>query len=76
MLKLEASVLQEYCYQYMFRDCKKLNKIICLASTLDPFALEGWVDGVASAGTFTRKNGVTWPIGINGIPSGWSIVDQ
>jgi len=34
-----------------------------------------WVDGVptGASGTFVKKSGVSWPTGISGIPSGWTV---
>jgi hypothetical protein len=36
--------------------------------------LRGWVDGVASSGTFVKNSEATWYVtGDNGIPEGWTI---
>lgn len=79
---LPALILKEGCYSYMFRDCSSLQTVRCLGTnpTLSDYgvepAIEGnvddWLENTAASGTFSKKNGVTWPAGT--IPSGWSIV--
>lgn len=65
------------CYVSMFRDCTSLSSITCLATNPDArFYTSNWVDGVAATGTFVKAAGVTWPSGISGIPSGWSVVEE
>ena len=82
---LAAAALKPQCYAYMFRDCSNLNAVTCLAADVSGvdniesdnyMALTGWLSGVGSPGTFTRKTGVSWPRGENGIPSGWNVVEQ
>lgn len=80
---LPALILQNGCYSYMFRDCSSLQTVRCLGTnpTLSDYgvepAIEGnvddWLENTAASGTFSKKNGVTWPAGT--IPSGWSIVN-
>lgn len=59
----------------------KLASITCLATDISATdALTNWVfwDNAQSSvtnGTFTKAAGVTWPTGINGIPSGWTVED-
>ena len=36
--------------------------------------LQSWVSGVAASGTFTKNSSTSIPTGINGIPSGWNVV--
>ena len=39
--------------------------------------LANWVSGVSSTGTFTKAASMTsLPTGINGIPSGWTVVNK
>ena len=36
-----------------------------------------WVNGVASSGTFVKNKDATWNVtGINGIPTGWTVVTE
>ena len=74
--ELKAQTLSQYCYSMMFSRCTSLKKITCTASNLSAEnALMDWVDGVptGSGGTFVKKNGVSWPSGSSGIPSGWTV---
>ena len=75
---LPATTLASYCYQYMFRGCSSLNEIHYGAnvapSSTNSYCLE-WVSGVASSGTFYRTD-ESWTVsyGVNGVPSGWTVV--
>ena len=76
--ELHGATLKDYCYQFMFQSCKKINSITMLAtdksSATNP--LYGWVSGVSSTGTFTKSPEMTTlPTGTSGIPSGWTVVD-
>lgn len=75
--ELPATTLVEYCYSNMFYNCNKLNYIKMLAT--DVYAedcLSGWVEGVASSGTFVKNSALTYlPTNNSGIPSGWTVVD-
>ena len=36
-----------------------------------------WVNGVASSGTFVKNVAAKWDVtGVNGIPSGWTVVTE
>lgn len=73
---LPASILKNACYFHMFDGCAYLSSITMLATdTSATDCLSNWVNGVAASGTFTKKQGVTIPSGVNGIPSGWTVVD-
>ena len=75
---LPATTLVHTCYQYMFYGCTSLNSIVCLATDISAFwCTEGWVGNVASSGTFTKASSMTsWTTGTNGIPSGWTVLNQ
>lgn len=78
---LPAETLVEGCYKQMFSGCEKLNYIKCLATTgINANNLNGWVTNVkVTNGTFVKSSAVTsWPTdtGANGIPSGWTVVDD
>ena len=77
-LLLPATTLAYGCYQNMFNGCSNLSSVTCRAT-------EGinannstyqWLYGVAATGTFTAATGTTWPAGADGIPSGWTRVNQ
>jgi len=74
---LLSITLASSCYKDMFNGCSSLNYIECLASdTSATNCTSGWVDGVAVLGTFVKNpNMSSWPTGVNGIPSGWTVQD-
>lgn len=63
------------CYADMFWGCSSLNEITCLLESGGNYYTSGWVDGVASTGTFYKNPNRTWVTGTNGVPSGWTVVD-
>ena len=79
--ELPAKVLLEGCYGYMFTYCNLLNYVKCLATegTINgdgtvPSALDNWLQGVASTGTFEKLSGVSYEAGgHHGIPEGWAV---
>lgn len=76
--ELPATTLAQYCYNGMFNGCHKINYIKCLATNISAsLCTDSWVDGVASTGTFVKAAGMeNWSTGANGIPSGWTVVDD
>lgn len=72
---LPAKTLVTSCYTDMFNKCSKLNAITMLATDISASkCLNGWVEGVASTGTFTKAAEMTsLPIGVSGIPEGWMV---
>ena len=71
--ELPANKLFAGCYQQMFAGCTLLNNVTCLAvdhSVAD--CTNGWLDGVAAAGTFAQFAGTIWSDGVSGIPCGWT----
>ena len=77
---LLAETLDDYngygTYENMFRGCTSLNYVKCLATTFSTGSVENWLSGVSPTGTFVKKAGVTWPTGKNGIPSGWTVIEE
>ena len=72
--ELPAETLVPYCYEYMFNNCNSLTHIKCLATDISAlYSTNNWVNGVAASGTFVKKEGVEWPIGISGIPENWVV---
>jgi hypothetical protein len=72
--ELPAITLEYHCYVDMFHGCSKLNYIKMLATDISAEdCLRGWVDGVASSGTFVKNAAATWNVtGTSGIPEGWT----
>lgn len=75
---LPATTLATSCYNQMFDQCSKLNYIKCLATNISASnCTTNWVRGVASSGTFVKAASMnSWPRGNNGIPSGWTVVNN
>lgn len=77
--ELPAETLAYECYKQMFSGCKKLNYIKCLATTgINATNLTQWVTGVeVTNGTFVKSSAATaWSTGQNGIPNGWTEVNN
>jgi hypothetical protein len=72
---LPALNLDYSCYAAMFRGCTKLNYIKALFTTKPSTSYtSGWVDNVASNGTFVKNSAATWNVrGDDGIPNNWNI---
>ena len=75
--ELPATTLETGCYSYMFYGCTKLKYIKCLTTDISATnCTQGWVDGVAATGTFVKSlNMSSWTTGINGIPTGWTVLN-
>ena len=63
-------------YTLMFKGCSSLSNVECLAQINVNNSCENWMTGVAATGTFVKKAGVDWNPGDNGIPSGWTVIEQ
>ena len=74
---LPAAKLSSGGYNNMFNGCTSLNEITCFAKSKINYlnSTANWVSGVAATGTFYKKAGVSWPTGVNGIPSGWTVIE-
>lgn len=73
---LPAEELLRNCYEEMFRGCSSLNNITCIATDISKEScILYWVRDVARTGTFIKKAGVSYPSGISGIPSGWTVIE-
>lgn len=72
---LRAPTLTYESYWNMFSGCSKLKHITMLATNISSErCLEGWVNGVASSGTFVKHPNMTsLPTGTSGIPEGWTV---
>ena len=75
--ELPASSLDTGCYEQMFIDCPKINYINCLAKDIiydGGLCTSDWLSGVSSSGTFVKSSDMEdWPIGVSGIPEGWTV---
>ena len=75
--ELPAPTLIEDSYSNMFEDCSSLNHIKCFATNISAtYCTYKWVSGVASTGTFIKNPNTTWSTGVNGIPEGWTVIDN
>ena len=70
---LPATTLVSECYSKMFQNCTNLSSITVGATSW--ILQNNWVSGVSAQGTFTKPSGTTIPEGVNGIPSGWTVVN-
>lgn len=72
--ELPATTLANGCYWSIFENCNKVNNITIKATDISVTdCLKNWVKGVSGTGTIHIKNGVNYPTGVNGIPTGWTV---
>ena len=76
--ELPAKTLVDYCYMSMFERSFNLKNVKCLATNISAFnCTHYWLLEVSSAGTFVKNpNMSSWPRGEDGIPTGWTVVDN
>lgn len=76
--ELPATTLKNGCYNQMFQSCTNLNYIKCLATDISASNCTlYWVSGVASTGTFYKNPAMSsWTTGTDGIPSGWTVIEE
>jgi len=75
--ELPATTLANGCYGNMFYGCSSLNEITCYANDISATGCtSSWVYGVAASGTFHKKGSANWTTGIDGIPTGWTVIDD
>lgn len=72
--ELPATKLVTGCYNNMFQGCTKLNRI--KVNTTSWLQMYGWVKNVSSTGTFVKPTGTDIPTGVNGIPAGWTVINE
>lgn len=75
---LSTTTLADGCYENMFYGCTNLSYIKCLATDISAAeCTDYWTYGVASTGTFVKDHNMSdWTTGVDGIPSGWTIIDN
>lgn len=71
--ELPATTLATNCYQNMFLNCSNLSSITVGATNWANQT--NWVSGVAATGTFTKPSDTSIDVGVNGIPSGWTVIN-
>ena len=73
--ELLATTLTQECYYHMFAGCTSLNEITCLAINISAEdCTTNWVQTGVATGTFIKHPDMdSWTIGVNGIPSGWTV---
>ena len=76
--ELPATTLVSMCYSNMFNGCTSLNYIKAMFTTTPSNSYtNNWVSGVTSTGTFVKNSAATWDeTGVNGIPTGWTVVTE
>jgi hypothetical protein len=72
---LPAETLVTNCYYRMFYFCSNLNYIKAMFTTTPSTTYcNGWVNKVASSGTFVKNSAASWNVtGTSGVPSGWTV---
>lgn len=73
---LPAATVPNGAYVAMFYACRRINSIVCLATTIYANSTMNWLYNVASSGTFQKDANMTgWASGADGIPTGWTVQD-
>ena len=73
ILTTNVSSSSSQCFSEMFKNCSSLNYIKCLVSNnITTYNFSNWTSGVSATGTFVQDPTANWPVGVNGIPSGWT----
>lgn len=71
---LPATTLANYCYIGMFYNCSNLSTVTIYADDISATdCLDNWLDGVSSTGDFYNLGRATYPRGVSGIPTGWTV---
>jgi hypothetical protein len=64
------------CYTNMFYGCSQISHIIVSATSWNTSNTTNWVYGVAATGTFEKPSATNIATGANGIPSGWTVINN
>ena len=74
--ELPATTLVDGCYSYMFGHCDSLSSVrIYATDILATDCLKYWIYNNPATGNFYCVNGVNYPSGESGIPTGWARID-
>lgn len=77
VLPSSATTLVTSCYSNIFSGCMHLKYVKCLATDISATnCITNWLNNVSSTGIFIQAEGVTWPRGASGIPTGWVDVEK
>ena len=68
---LPATTLARDCYRDMFSDCTSLTEITLNGEFNSSYA-NNWVRNVSPSGNFYNNSDLDIPVGVNGIPAGWT----
>lgn len=73
--ELPATTLVTECYQSMFQGCELLHSVkAAFTTTPSDSYTKNWLDGVCLEGNFYKNANADWNVvGVNGIPSGWTV---
>ena len=70
-----ATLKQNSCSS-MFYECSSLKEVTIMCTDISASnCLNNWLYGVPATGTITIVQGITFPTGASGIPSGWAVVE-
>lgn len=58
-----------------FEGCSSLSEIEFYTPEISSVNPTNFSNGVSATGTFKKSAETTWPIGINGVPTGWTVID-
>lgn len=74
--ELPATTLVASCYSYMFGHCDSLSSVHIYATDISATdCLKYWIYNNPATGNFYCVNGVNYPSGESGIPTGWTRID-
>ena len=74
---LPAETLSNRCYVRMFKNCSNLEEVTVGAKTTADSAFSSWLEGVAASGKIHKRSTLSLTAdSIDGIPSGWTAVDD
>lgn len=74
---LATDLTQQGCCHQMFYKCAKLARVKCLAASIGYMnCTTRWLEDVAASGVFVRNPSYNWTRGVNGVPDGWTIIDN
>lgn len=64
------------CYHAMFQRSSSLNYVKCMLTSGMSNIGTSWLKEVSPTGTFVKATGASWGTGDNGIPSGWTVLEE
>ena len=73
---LPAEYIDVESYYSMFRGCTSLTYVKCLAERFSIDSTRDWLYEVSPTGTFVKAPNSYWTTGANGIPEGWTVIEN